>query len=279
MGTSAKALKLRIKSVQSTEHITRAMQLVSSSKLRKATERMEKSRSYFAAMQEVFQDLAAGCGSDAPAEYFTARKKGKICMIVIAGDRGLAGGYNQSVFTLARSVAERENAVVLPIGKKTHEYFSKKEYELVGSLKAAEELSMEDCAAFGRMVTERYKAGEYAAVYLIYTSFVNMLSQSPVALQLLPLTAKKARTNGSFVLYEPSPAEVFSAVIPEYLSGSLYCGVCDSTASEHAARRNAMDSATKNADEMIEKLGLQYNRARQGAITQEITEIVAGSEQ
>ncbi len=279
MGTSAKALKLRIKSVQSTEHITRAMQLVASSKLRKATDRVEKSRSYFDVLQKVFSRLASGCGEDAPKMYFQERKKGKICLVVIGGDRGLAGGYNNNVFTLTRGLAQPEEAEILPIGKKTYEYFSKKGYSLVGENLGAENVAMEECARLGRQIVRRYREGVYTKVYLVYTSFKNMISQNASVLQMLPLSGSGEGKKESYILCEPSPSEVFEAAIPEYVSGLLYCGVCDSCASEQAARRNAMDNATKNADEMIEKLGLQYNRARQGAITQEITEIVAGSEQ
>ena len=280
MGVSEKALKLRIKSVRSTEHITRAMQLVASSKLRRATERMEQSRAYFIAMHNVFSDLASCAGPDAPKEFFEKRDKGKVCLIAIAGDRGLAGGYNNNVFNMARGLAPRENTAVLPIGKKAHEYFSKKKYELLGDVTPIEGLTMDVCAEIGRKAAEGYKKGEFSSVYLIYTSFTNMLSQNTASFQLLPLApqVEKKKSSG-YVLYEPSPAAVFKALIPEYISGIVYCGICESFASEQASRRNAMDNATKNADEMIEKLGLQYNRARQGAITQEITEIVAGSEQ
>lgn len=278
MGTSAKALKLRIKSVQSTEHITKAMQLVASSKMRRATEKMEVSRSYFKSVQSVFSDLASNCGPDAPDRYFKKRDTGKTCLVVVAGDRGLAGGYNNNVFNLACRISEKENTDVMPIGKKAYEYFRKKGYTLLCDSVNAENLPMDRCAEMGRVITEGFKKGEYNQVCLVYTSFKNMLSQNAVTLPLLPLSAKEKKKQ-SFVLYEPSPSAVFEAVIPEYVSGLIYCAVCESEASEQAARRNAMDSATKNAGEMIERLGLQYNRARQGAITQEITEIVAGSEQ
>ena len=278
MGSSAKALKLRIKSVKSTEHITRAMQLVASSKLRRAVERVELSRSYFETMKAVFSDLAAGCGEDMPKQFFTERTEGKICLIVIAGDRGLAGGYNNNVFSLASSLGSKEDLLIVPVGKKTVEFFKKKKFEVQEPTYTAEALTMADCAKIGRDAAEKYRDGTYSKVYLVYTSFKNMLSQHAEALQMLPLQSVSTEKKKGFTLYEPSPAAVLTAIVPEYLSGMVYCGICDSYASEQAARRNAMDNATKNADEMIEKLGLQYNRARQGAITQEITEIVAGSE-
>lgn len=279
MGTSAKALKIRIKSVQSTEHITRAMQLVASSKLRRATERMEQGRSYFRTMQSVFMGISENGYSD-DSVYYAPKPCGKTYMIVIAGDRGLAGGYNNNVFHHALSVAKNEKLTVLPIGKKAFDFFSKKGYALDGGLCEVDEVTMEDCVHISKRITEAYVKGEYDKVVIVFTNFVNMLSQTPAHIRILPLR-KPTRTKSerSFTLYEPSPSQVLGAVVPEYLSGMFYCAISESIACEQAARRNAMDSATKNADEMIEKLSLQYNRARQGAITQEITEIIAGSEQ
>ncbi|MBQ8399895.1 MAG: ATP synthase F1 subunit gamma [Clostridia bacterium] len=279
MGTSAKALKIRIKSVQSTEHITRAMQLVASSKLRRASERMERGRAYFKTMQEVFAGISES-GYNEESVYYCPKNCGNTYMIVIAGDRGLAGGYNNNVFNLARSIEGDQNVTILPIGKKSYEYFSKKGYALDGGLCPVDDLTKEDCARIGKNIAASYVQGKYDRVVIVFTNFVNMLSQIPAEIQVLPLE-KPENTKGeqSFTLYEPSASAVLGAVIPEYLSGMLYSAACESIACEQAARRNAMDSATKNADEMIEKLSLQYNRARQGAITQEITEIVAGSEQ
>lgn len=282
MGVSEKALKTRIKSVRSTEHITRAMQLVASSKLRRATERMEISRAYFSALRATFDDIAEGCGIDAPDAYFKVRTQGKTCIVTIAGDRGLAGGYNNNVYAMTRRVGEKETSVLYPIGKRAHEYFKKKGYEFACDLKTAEGLQMDECASIGREIAEGYASGKYNKVMLVYTAFRNMLSQETTAMQVLPLEKSgdgKEKKVSSVTIYEPSAGAVFKALIPEYVSGMIYCALCQSGASEQAARRNAMDSATKNAGEMIEKLSLQYNRARQGSITQEIIEIVAGSEQ
>ncbi|MBQ8214855.1 MAG: ATP synthase F1 subunit gamma [Clostridia bacterium] len=279
MGTSAKALKIRIKSVQSTEHITRAMQLVASSKLRRATERMERGREYFGIMQSVFVGISEN-GYSEESVYYAPKTCKKTYMIVIAGDRGLAGGYNNNVFNLAVSLSHDQEVTVLPIGKKSYDFFHKKGYTIDGEMREADEVTMEDCAQIGKKVTAAYVAGEYDKVVIVFTNFVNMLSQTPSHIRILPLRKPvKPESERSFTLYEPSPTEVLSAVVPEYLSGMLYSAISESIACEQAARRNAMDSATKNADEMIEKLSLQYNRARQGAITQEITEIIAGSEQ
>ena len=278
MGISAKALKSRIKSVRSTEHITRAMQLVASSKLRRATERMEVSSAYFDALRSVFGDIAASCGIDAPKEYFAQREKGKTCIVVIAGDRGLAGGYNNNVFALTRALSNAGDCAVFTIGKKAAEYFKKKKYDCKGKACSAENLQMDECAEIGREIAKGYASGEFNRVLIVYTHFKNMLTQNASSIQALPLAESETKTSG-VTLYEPSAQAVFKALVPEYISGLIYCAVCHSGASEQAARRNAMDNATKNAGEMIERLNLQFNRARQSAITQEITEIVAGSEQ
>lgn len=283
MGISEKALKLRIKSVESTEHITRAMQLVASSKLRRATERMEESRAYFKEMRTVFADLYESCGEELPEWLFTESQQGEHCLVVIAGDRGLAGGYNNNIFSRVSSVMTKETGrvVVLPLGKKSYEYYKKRNIEQAGKAQNVEELTLEQCSMLGKELAEGFRSGQYRRVSFVYTTFRNMISQSVEVLQVLPLVSEERKAIGAspFLVYEPSPAEVFEALIPEYVAGLLYCTVCESRASEQASRRNAMDSATKNADEMIKQLSLQYNRARQGAITQEITEIVAGAEQ
>ena len=282
MGASAKALKIRIKSVKSTEHITRAMQLVASSKLRRATERMDKGRNYFATMQDLFLKIAEQ-GNDMESVYYKpATSDGKTCMIVIAGDRGLAGGYNNNVINLTRALCtDKQQVEILPIGKKSFEYFSKKGYALFDeSLHTVDDMTLNECEELSEKVVKAYIAGKFDKVVIVYTNFVNMLSQAPASIQVLPLEKPSSiQSERSFTLYEPSPAAVLRSIIPEYVSGMIYCAMSESAAAEQAARRNAMDSATKNADEMIQKLSLQYNRARQGAITQEITEIVAGSEQ
>ena len=279
MGANVKAIRGRIRSVESTMHITKAMQLVASSKLRRATERMEQSRFFFETMAEALDGFGEGLSGSVYAE---CREKGERVFIVIAGDRGLAGGYNSNMFRAVSDAAGGEPYAVLPIGRKAVEYFKRRGVGIVGDgYSSLEDFSMQDCAAVGRLLAEGFREGRYREIRLLYTGYISMLSQSPKSIELLPLResegeAKKESASAS-VLFEPSESAVLEAIGPEYLSGLVYGAVCESYTSELAARRSAMDSATKNAEEMIEDLSLKYNRARQSAITQEITEIIGGS--
>ena len=199
--------------------------------------------------------------------------------MVIAGDRGLAGGYNSNVLKLVMSEAQGKDATILPIGKKAIDFFrSRKMPMLSENHPIAAEVSIGDCFSVAKLLCKAFRSGEFDAVYVAYTNFVSVLSQTPAVLQLLPLNTAEAGTQDAVdILYEPNATEVFDAIVPEYVGGAIYGALCESRASEQAARRTAMDSATKNAEDMIADLSLKFNQARQAAITQEITEIVAGS--
>ena len=281
-GASMKDIKLRIRSVESTMQITKAMELVASSKLRKAKERQERSRPYFTEMRNTLASIEAST-RDFSSPYQKQREVKKRCLIMIAGDRGLAGGYNSNVI---KAVTERMQGdiptCILPIGKRAVDFCTRKGIEIVTrEFAEAGTISITDCFAISNLVTQGYLSGQFDEVTIIYTQFVSMLTQVPAAESLLPLKAEegyKREDLRSLVLYEPSPEEVYDAIVPGYIAGMIYGAMCESVASEQGARRTAMDAASKNAAEMIEKLSLSYNRARQGAITQEITEIVAGAE-
>ena len=281
MAGSMKDIKLRIKSVESTMQITKAMELVASSKMRRAKERVEHSRPYFETLHETLTKIAAA-DPRARNPYLRRDEIKRTLLIVIAGDRGLAGGYNSNV--LKQAGAEEGEVVVLPIGKRSAEYFVHHEVPLfTQEVLLAAEISVGECFQLSRQITEGYRKGEYDAVKICYTRFDSMMTQTATTMEVLPLSIEpteqqKAEARRSQILYKPSSEEVFSAIIPEYVAGIVYGAVCESVASELAARRTAMDAATKNAGEMIDHLNLYYNRARQAAITQEITEIVAGSE-
>lgn len=281
MAGSMKDIKLRIKSVESTMQITKAMELVASSKMRRAKERVEHSRPYFETLYESLTKIAAA-DPRARNPYLRREDIKRTLLVVIAGDRGLAGGYNANVFKQAD--AAEGPVTVLPIGKRSAEYFAHHGAGLfTPEVLMAADVSVSECFTLSHQITEGFLKGEYDAVKLCYTRFDSMMTQTATTLEVLPLTiepteAQKAEARRSQILYKPSCEEVFSAIIPEYVAGVLYGAVCESVASELAARRTAMDAATKNAGEMIEHLNLYYNRARQAAITQEITEIVAGAE-
>lgn len=282
MAGSMKDIKLRIKSVESTMQITKAMELVASSKMRRAKERVEHSRPYFETLYESLTKIAAA-DPRARNPYLRRDDIKRTLLVVIAGDRGLAGGYNANVFKQAD--AAEGPVTVLPIGKRSAEYFAHHGAGLfTPEVLMAADVSVSECFTLSHQITEGFLKGEYDAVKLCYTRFDSMMTQTATTLEVLPLTiepteAQKAEARRSQILYKPSCEEVFGAIIPEYVAGVLYGAVCESVASELAARRTAMDAATKNAGEMIEQLSLYYNRARQASITQEITEIVAGAEE
>lgn len=283
-GISTKDIKLRIKSMESTKQITKAMEMVAASKLRRAQERALTSRPYFETLYAAFTEIAAKT-TDFSSPYTQKREVKKSCCIVIAGDRGLAGGYNSNILKLAAEAVDGKDACVLPIGKKAVEFFHQRHIPILTDAYAeAASVSIGDCFTMAKMLSGEFLKGEFDAISIGYTNFVSMLSQTPAILPLLPLEQirpdpEAPRGVQMLTLYEPNPTEVFNAIIPEYLGGLIYGALCESVASEQAARRTAMDSATKNAEDMISDLSLKYNRARQGAITQEITEIVAGSEE
>ena len=282
MAANMKAVKLRIKSVQSTMQITKAMELVASSKLRKAKERAEVCRPYFETMHETLAEIAQG-NTDFSSVYARESQNEKRCYVLIAGDRGLAGGYNTNLFKCLEAASKDQEFVVLPIGKKAVEYSKRNGFTCVTEgFGEIADISVADCFEMANLLCGEFKKGEFGHIDLCYTRFVSMLSQQPSAIPALPLDdlTQEKDTKGirDLILYEPDASEVFEAIVPEYLAGLIYGAVCESVASELAARRTAMEAATNNAEEMIEKLNLHYNRARQASITQEITEIVGGAE-
>lgn len=276
-GVSTKDIKNRIRSMESTRQITKAMEMVAASKLRHAQAQVLNARPYFETLYAAIRDIAAS-GAGEECAYFQKRGNGKRLYVVIAGDRGLAGGYNSNVLKLVLSdMADRE-ATLLPIGRKSMDFFSGKKLPiLTRNYGEAASVSIGDCFSVAKLLSKGFLAGEFDEIYVAYTEFVSVLSQTPKLLKLLPLTPEEQMGTVSEMLYEPSPADVLKTIVPEYLGGVLYGVLCESRASEQAARRTAMDSATQNAEDMIADLSLKFNQARQAAITQEITEIVAGS--
>ena len=277
-GASMKDIKLRIRSVESTMQITKAMQLVASSKLRGARARMEASKPYMKVARTAVWDIALH-NTGAQSHYVIPREISQRCYIVIAGDRGLAGSYNANMFKRIEWDSRDAACCVIPIGRKAIEYYSHGRMSIITSVEKVEGLTLEACGDIARRILVSYDAGEYDEIVLAYTSFVSVLLQKTKLKPLLPLDARDApeRTSKQ-MLCEPGADALLKDFLPQYLAGLIYSAVCDSFASEQAARRVAMDSATKNAGDMIEDLSLRYNRARQSSITQELTEIVAGAE-
>ena len=279
-GVSTKEIKNRIRSMESTKQITKAMEMVAASKLRRAQAQVANSRPYF----EIFRDTIDAIvenNLDFSSPYRKETQGEKVLYIVIAGDRGLAGGYNSNILKLVMEEIKGKDATVLPIGKKAVDYFrSHKVPVLTDSYAEAAEVSIGDCFSVSKQLCKAFKANDFDEIRIAYTTFVSVLSQTPASMQVLPLVCEdcqEKKAPSMITLYEPNAEEVFDAIVPEYLGGVLYGALCESRASEQAARRTAMDSATSNAEDMIADLSLKFNRARQAAITQEITEIVAGS--
>ena len=279
-GVSTKDIKNRIRSMESTKQITKAMEMVAASKLRQAQNRITASRPYFEILSNTISDIV-NTNKDFTSPYLRKREGSRVLFVVIAGDRGLAGGYNSNVIKLAAANMEGKEATVLPIGKKAVDYFRSKGYALLtDSYAEAAEVDIGDCFSIAKLLSKVFLAKEFDEIHVAYTNFVSVLSQTPDSRQLLPLIPEDREGSGSRVvtLYEPEPEEVFASIVPEYLGGIIYGALCESRCAEQAARRTAMDSASSNAEDMIADLSLKYNRARQAAITQEITEIVAGAE-
>ena len=279
-GVSTKEIKNRIRSMESTKQITKAMEMVAASKLRRAQNQAIAARPYFDIIYSVITNIAR-YNREATLPYFAPRGRvgGKVIQIVIAGDRGLAGGYNSNILKLCAADMEGRDVTVLPIGKKALEYFKNRKYKLFSELYGeAADISVSDCFTISKAICRAFRRGEFDEVRIGYTHFESVLTQIPQDVKILPLEPADEKSSDPTpdILYEPGSTEVFEAIIPEYLGGMLFSTVCESRASEQAARRTAMDSATQNADEMIGELSLKFNQARQAAITQEITEIVAG---
>ena len=275
---STKEIKNRIRSMESTKQITKAMEMVAASKLRHAQARIANSRPYFEILYDTITDIV-NTNTELSSPYLQQREVKKSLYIVIAGDRGLAGGYNSNILKLAVADMAGKDADVLPIGKKAADYFRAHGYRLLTERYAeAADMSIGDCFSVAKQLAKQYLAGAYDEIVVSYTNFVSVLSQTPESLKMLPLLQQPGKSQKTAdILYEPGSEEVFAAIVPEYLGGILYGALCESRAAEQAARRTAMDAATQNADEMISDLSLKFNQARQAAITQEITEIVAGS--
>jgi len=233
-------------------------------------------------MHQTLVDIAQG-NTDFSSVYARESGNEKCCYVLIAGDRGLAGGYNTNLFKCLEAASVNQDFLVLPIGKKAVEYSKRNGFACVTeSFGEIADVSVADCFEMANLLCGEFKKGEFGHIDLCYTKFVSMLSQQPSAIPVLPLKdltdEQDTKSIRNLILYEPDASEVFDAIVPEYLAGLIYGAVCESVASELAARRTAMEAATNNAEEMIEKLNLHYNRARQASITQEITEIVGGAE-
>lgn len=293
---SMRDIKRRKSSIQSTQQITKAMKLVSTVKLQRARQNAEKSEDYFHLMYSTVQSILAKTGS-IKHRYLQPGEGGKKAVIVITSNRGLAGGYNSNVVKLiTQGELKDEDLSIIAVGKKGREALQKR-YEIKEDYSfMIEEPAYVDAMKISKELLAGFEAGEISEIYLAYTGFKNTVVHVPTLLKLLPVeisqeedkqdvkTAAVENTDEQQAAYglapmnfEPEDEEALDMIIPKYITSLIYGGMIEAVASENGARMQAMDSATSNAEEMIDDLSLLYNRARQGSITQELTEIIAGA--
>ena len=279
-GASMNDIKARIKSVESTMQITKAMELVATSKLRRARENAEKARPYYETLIKAINTIRNSQELDLSLAGNKEKNK-KTLIIAIAGDRGLAGGYNNNIFKIVEQLSSGTDTEILPVGKKALEYFKRRKREIFcEDAPLVSDVGVGGAFKLAQEVCNGFFEGRFDRVLIVYTRFASMISQIPVYEQLLPLENDEKDNTGANLdpIIEEDPEELLMKILPQYAGGILYSAICESIASECGARRSAMNSANKNASEMIDTLMLKYNRARQAVITQEITEIVSGAE-
>ena len=282
---SMRDIQRRKVSVQSTEQITKAMKLVATVKLQKARARAEKAKPYFNNMYETVQVMLSRSGN-IDHKYLKPGESSKKAVIVITANRGLAGGYNNNITKLLTKDADfsADGTVTYIVGKKGKETLSRYGYEVKADYsEAVNEPIYRDAMEISEQVLKDLEAGEFGEVYIAYTEFKNTVSHNPTMLNILPVSKDEEKELSkeeklTLMNYEPGEEEALELIIPKYVSSIIYGALIEAVASENGARMAAMDSATSNADEMISKLSLMYNRARQSSITQELTEIIAGAE-
>ncbi len=283
---SLQDIKGRIRSIDSTKKITSAMNLVATSKLNKSKEAALKTRPFFNKILTTMQSIAQHANEmDSP--YLKANGSDVKAYITLTGDKGLCGGYNSNICKLTMAAIEsKEKSHLVVVGKKGVDQFKLRGFEVNKQiLDISEQPKYSDAKEIANYVIDQFKNGEIGEVHLAYTSFKSSIQQEPQMVRILPLDMKnieeqisESEQPSDLLVYEPSPEAVLGYIIPRYVTDVVYGALVEASASENGARMTAMDSATENATEIMDKLSIQYNRARQAAITQELTEIVAGAE-
>ena len=283
---SLQDIKGRIRSINSTKKITSAMNLVATSKLNKSKEAALRTRPFFNKIIETMQSIAQNAkGQGSP--FLKANGSDVKAYITLSGDKGLCGGYNANICKLTmHAIEDKDKAHLVVVGKKGADQFRARGYEVAKSVvDISESPTYMDAKEIANYITDKFLKGEVGEVYLAYTSFKSTIQQEPTMVRLLPLDIKTVKSENTeaadtedLLIYEPSPEAVLGYIIPRYVADVIYGALVESSASENGARMTAMDSATENAEEIMEKLSIQYNRARQAAITQELTEIVGGAD-
>ena len=288
MSGALKEVRNRIKSVQSTQQITKAMKMVSAAKLRRAQDAITQMRPYAHKLQEMLGNIVSNSDGDVKVALAAERPVEKVLIIVVTSDRGLCGGYNSNLIKLAKQVIKEKypqqqakgNVQILPIGKKGFEHFNKLGFKVVDQYwNIFTGLSFDKVQAAAKYAMEAFANKEVDAVELIFSEFKNAATQRFIAEQFLPVvkTPKVTGQKNADFIFEPSKEVLIAELMPKILNTQLYKAVLDANASEHGARMTAMDKASDNANELLKALKISYNRARQAAITTELTEIVSGA--
>ena len=280
MASNMQSIKRRMKSVESTKKITKAMQLVATSKLRKTRNQLDELKPYYHLVQQTVAEILANNQGNIDNPYLKTNEKGKTVYIVITSSLGLCGGYNANVFkTIASDV--QDDDIVYMIGTKGASYLSHRNIDYREDyLDLNTSLDFKDVVRLVGELTRQYRKQEISKIKIIYTEFVNNLSFVPRVVTLLPVDVsdfENIEVTSKYTVFEPSPNEVLNNLIPMYLQSVIYGYLVESVTSENASRRTSMENATDNAQELIDNLLLKYNQARQTAITNEISEIVAGA--
>ena len=279
---SMRDIKRRKGSIQSTQQITKAMKLVSTVKLQRARASAESSKAYFNCMYQTVNRILTRVGS-LQHRYLQPGDSSRKAVIVISSNRGLAGGYNSNIVKLVTRHEgwRKEDVLIYAVGRKGRDAFVREGYEVRMDMSdIVEEPAYPDAMLMCSELLKAYSEGEVGEIYLAYTSFKNTVSHVPTLLKLLPVeqAAETEEEPEAPMNFEADDEEALEMIIPKYVTSLIYGGLMEAVASENGARMQAMDNATSNAEEMISDLTLKYNRARQGSITQELTEIIAGAE-
>lgn len=281
---SMREIKRRRGSIQSTQQITKAMKLVSTVKLQKARTRAENSKAYFEYMYQTVTSMLAKAGN-IEHPYLQKSESKNVGIVVVTSNRGLAGGYNANIARMIVDCGiEKESIRLYTVGRKGVESLARKGYEITEDYSdVIDEPTYADARRIGERLLEDFSKGEIGEIYVAYTEFKNTVSHIPKLMKLLPVSAEdvvseEKHEKEALMNFEPEEEEAVSLLVPKYMTSILYGAFVEAVASENGARMQAMDSATNNAEEIIDDLELKYNRARQGAITQELTEIIAGAE-
>ncbi len=275
MSGSQIAIKNRIRSIDSTMKITKAMQLVAASKYARQKERMRKNKEYATELKDVLENILSTI-SDSDHPYLKKGEDSKPCTIVFTSDMGLCGSYNSNVFKLIENECSNHEQIIM-LGSRGVIWMKHRDYQMIDSYTQLDDDSYSLCSSLVDMVLEKYQTGEITSINVIYTEFKNPLTFAPKKTRLLPIEEKKKQGNTVDTIFEPSNEEILNDLVPMSIKSLLYSYYLETKTSEQASRRTSMENATDNAEELKETLSLQYNQARQAAITQEITEIVAGS--